>query len=336
MVVTQDFRYTPIISLGDYTHNLMKALSSKYFCKLISIVFAIILFTFVGSIGGSGYAWADTFCGYEKCGNPNATLRKKLKDSEKCKEGKNNDYEFFPAPKTSDVTVLSIHGGGIEEYTSEISHDLSQRYGWSRYDFNGHIKTKKCLELAPPQSKNPNFTVLHITSNYFDEKNAFNLVSSHENAVSIHGYSRKEEAGIQTICVGGRNTEKIKKFINYVNQESYQLKGNLNYSLNLVNVPLDQANLEKNIAVPERNTICLKNEALKQRALTGTSQKNIVNKTRNSSGGLQIELKKKIRADLAEGKDEPQASSPNKNQLLRNVIYGGIEAAMSERVIARR
>ena len=85
--------------------------------------------------------------------------------------------------------------------------------------------------------------------------------------------------------------------------------------------------------VPKRSTICLKNDSLNQRALTGTSLKNIVNKTRKSKRGLQIELKSKIRADLAEGKDEhePQASlSTNKNQILRNVIYGAIKEAMTE------
>jgi phage replication-related protein YjqB (UPF0714/DUF867 family) len=33
---------------------------------------------------------------------------------------------------------------------------------------------------------------------------------SHKNAVSIHGYERKEKPGLQTICVGGGNKDKLK------------------------------------------------------------------------------------------------------------------------------
>jgi phage replication-related protein YjqB (UPF0714/DUF867 family) len=177
---------------------------------------------------------------------------------------------------------------------------------------------------------NKNFDVLHITSNYFDEEKAIELVSSHENAVSIHGFYREENDGIQTICVGGRDKDKRKKFIDYVNKESSKLKDDFTYSLNLVNVPLEQSKLDKKMEVPQRSTICLKNDSLNQRALTGTSLKNIVNKTRKSKKGLQIELKRQIRADLAEGKDEPHASLHNKNQILRNVIYGAIKEAMTE------
>ncbi|MBD1833438.1 poly-gamma-glutamate hydrolase family protein [Cyanobacteria bacterium FACHB-472] len=299
-------------TVRNVTHNLIKTLSNKYICKLILIVLAITLFTVVSFIESSGYALADTFCGYEKCSNPKATLQEKLNGSEKCKEGKQNDYEILSKPKRSSITVLSIHGGRIEEYTSEISYDLSQRYGWNRYDFNGHIETPKCLNLAPSDSRIKNFDVLHITAKYFDEEKAVDLVSSHEKAIAIHGHGRnKNEDNPQTICVGGRNKTQIKDFIENVKKESDKLESLLNYSLNLVDVP--QAN----------DSICIKRPRL-----NGTEADNIVNKNKGDSGGLQLELSKRIREDLTKGSDNRADISPDNYQLFRNVMYNAINCAM--------
>lgn len=323
--------------VSSITHKIFKILIDNYICKLISIVLAITLFTSVSSIGESGYALAeDIFCAYEQCPNPKPdTPKEELKSSQECKEGQ--DYNIISPPpqeQESDVAVLSIHGGEIELNTSRITSDLSSRNKWDRYDFNGKINNEKCLkleELSKSNNSNKNFVVLHITSTHFDEKKAVDLVSSHENAVSIHGFSRKEkEAGIQTICVGGLNTPQIEKFIENVNKESDKLKADLKYSLNLVNAPLEQSNFEKKLFVAPKNTICLASKNPEQQALTGTNPSNIVNKTMNSSGGLQIELQSRIRSDLANGKDKPNVSSPDEYQRLRDVIYGAIKEAMND------
>jgi phage replication-related protein YjqB (UPF0714/DUF867 family) len=324
--------------VSSITHKLFKILIDNYICKLISIVLAITLFTSVSSIGESGYAFADIFCGYERCQNPIRTPKEELKFSQECK--KDQDYEIISPPpqeQESDVAVLSIHGGEIELNTSRITSDLSSRNKWDRYDFNGKINNEKCLkleELSKSNNSNKNFVVLHITSTHFDEKKAVDLVSSHENAVSIHGFSREEEEEeekIQTICVGGQNEDKVKKFIEHVNKESYKLKEDkLNYSLNLVNAPLEKSNFDKGRPVSQRNTICLEKKVPKQSALTGTDWENIVNKSRNPNGGLQIELNRQIRIDLAQGRDKPNSSSPNEYQLLRDVIYGAIKEAMND------
>ncbi len=308
------------------THNLVSVLSRKSICKVVLTALAITLFTFVSFIEGASYAWADTFSCYENCSNA-------LKDSVDCL--KDRDYTITALDETKDITVLSIHGGKIEAHTSEIGNDLWKRYRWNFYDFNGHIeKDSSCEKLDNSEWKDKNFPVLHITSTEFNEFEAIRLVGAYEKAVSIHGYSREEkEAGIRTICVGGLNTPQIEKFITNVNKESDKLKGKIKYSLNLVNVPLEQSKIEKNLSVAKKDTICLASEDPKQQALTGTDPSNIVNKTMDKSGGLQIELQRRIRDDLAQGKDEPQASPPNPNQLLRNVIYGAIKKAMTEQAI---
>ncbi len=306
------------------TRNLAKALSSKYIYKLILIALVLNLFSFMSCIGRSSYAWADTFLCYENC-------RKALKDSPECIA--NVDYSITAPKGTKNITVLSIHGGKIEKHTSRISHDLWKRYAWYLYDFNGHTqKDSPGYKLDKSNLKNKNFSVLHITSTNFNESKAINLVESHENAVTIHGYSRnEEEAGIQTICVGSKNTDQIEKFIEYVNKESYKLKDRLKYSLNLVNAPLEQSNVQAKIKVSKRNTICLEKETPKQSALTGIDPTNIVNKAMNPNGGLQIELNEQIREDLAKGIDKPSSSSPDEYQLLRNVIYRAINYAMLDR-----
>jgi len=316
--------------VSNVTHKLFKILIDNYICKLISIVLAITLFTSISSIGESGYALAeDIFCAYEQCPTPKPdTPKEELKFSQECKEGQ--DYKIISPPpqeQESDVAVLSIHGGKIELYTSRITSDLSSRNKWDRYDFNGNINNEKCLslkELSKSNNSNKNFVVLHITSTRFDEPKAVELVMSHKNAVSIHGYERKEKPGLQTICVGGGNKDKIKIFIESVNKKSDKLKGLFDYSLNLVDVPT----AAKPGNSTENNSICLVNDKKEPDPLTGRNPKNIVN--RNNKNGLQLELNKIIRADLAKGIDDRNDNSPDENQLLRNIIYDAIEEAMRD------
>jgi phage replication-related protein YjqB (UPF0714/DUF867 family) len=298
------------------THNLVKALINKYLNKVISLVLATTLFTFVGSIGWTGYALADEFGCYEDCSNA-------LKNSPDCEKG--NDYSITSnSQRDKNVIVLSIHGGLIEANTSKITSDLSRRYPWSRYDFSGQIKNKKCAVLAKDNSTNIHYNVLHITSTEFDEPRAVAIVESHENAVSIHGYDRTERSETNTICVGGQNKDQIKKFIEAVDKESDELQNKFNYSLNLVDVPTVVETENEN----DNNVICLKNNQNKKDELTGTSEKNIVNKNIDKNGGLQIELNKRIRNDLAEGIDNPDSN--DKSQVLRNVIFNAIKEAMND------
>ncbi len=304
------------------THNLVKALINKYFSKLISLALATTLFTFVGSIGWTGYALADKFGCYDKICTPPQS--KALKNSPDCEKGE--DYSITSnSQRDKNVIVLSIHGGLIEPNTSKITSDLSRRNRWSRYDFSGQIKNKKCAVLAKDNSTNIHYNVLHITSTRFDEPRAVALVNSHENAVSIHGYTRRERSETNTICVGGQNKDQRKKFIEAVNKESDELQDKFNYSLNLVDVPTVVETKNEN----DNNVICLKNNKDKKDELTGTNEENIVNKNKDGNGGLQIELNERLRNDLAEGIDNRDSNSPDKSQFLRNVIFNAIKEAMN-------
>ncbi len=293
---------------------------SIYSWKLLSLVLAILLCMCIGSTEELGATLADTFCGYEQCRG--STTKVPLKSSPVCKEGQ--DYIVTPASvnpsnAASDVTVVSIHGGKIEPDTSTISSHLSTRYQWNRYDFYADIDNKECLALtqgSASDSANDNFTVLHITSDHFDDSRAVDLVKGRK-VVSIHGHGRTElDNKIQLICVGGKNKDQRVKFINYVNKkQSNELQRLLGYSLNPVNVPKPTAS--------DSESDCIK----KRPRLNGTNADNIVNRN-GPNGGLQLELSRKIRLDLGEGNDTPNAPSPDKNQRLRNVIYEAINCAI--------
>jgi phage replication-related protein YjqB (UPF0714/DUF867 family) len=256
----------------------------------------------ISSFIGSEYALADVFGCYQAPDSSSSctgTLLPPLKTSKKCKL--NEDYRINLQERKNKVVVLAIHGGNIEVKTSDIVRDLANATtrNWSFYDFNGNITNSDCRELA-----SNTYAVLHITSTRFNEASAVELVQKHKNAIAIHGHGRNNETdNTQTICVGGANKIQVFKFIQYVkNNTPANLTSVLDYSLNTVDAP--QATTGR---------------CFNPTPLTGTESENIVNKNDNKSGrgGLQLELSKKIRDDLAADK-----------QVLTDLIYGALDYAM--------
>lgn len=274
----------------------------KYIYRLTSILLATILFVLISSFIGSEYALADVFGCYQAPDSSSSctgTLLPPLKTSNKCIL--NQDYKITGQDRGSKVTVLTIHGGNIETKTSDIVRDLANATtrNWNFYDFDGSITNTACKELA-----SNTYQVLHITSTRFNEANAITLVQKYKNAIAIHGHGRNNETdNTQTICVGGANKIQVFKFIQYVkNNTPANLTSVLGYSLNTVDAPQATTGL-----------------CLDPTPLRGTESENIVNKNDNKSGrgGLQLELSKKIRDDLAADK-----------QVLTDLIYGALDYAM--------
>ena len=228
-------------------------------------------------------ARADQFNGYQAGNWPPPTLS----NSTTCLEG--TDYTVTVSNNSSPVTVLSIHGGGIELYTSNISSALASLYGWNRYDFKAH-GTTRCLDTLS------NFGRLHITATHFDDPRAVSLVNV-PNAVAIHGYNDSRGYARGVICVGGANASARSTFITQINSNasSWAL-----YAL----TPIDAPSAGSGACGD----------------LTGTASTNIVNRT-STGGGLQLELNKGLRTDLAN-------TSNHSYDALRNIIYGAISAAM--------
>ncbi|MEM9217887.1 MAG: poly-gamma-glutamate hydrolase family protein [Cyanobacteria bacterium P01_F01_bin.150] len=230
-------------------------------------------------------AIADTFDCYQanQCDPALGTSRQ-------CVLGR--DYTITASQRydKADVIVLSIHGGKIEPHTSQISQALATLYQWNRYDFAGH-GTRQCLR------GNSNFDILHITSSRFDEPDGIALVKAHPKAVSIHGYGSRRRYRRGTICVGGKNTNQISAFIEFLETQrdgftAYQLR------------PIDATQAEA-------GDLCS--------GLGGTSARNIVNKTKTKKG-LQLELGQQMRQDLV--------NSHSPYDELRQIFYGAIAHAM--------
>lgn len=270
--------------------------------KLIAstLVFVSCLFT-VNS------ARADEYDCFEGCKNS-------LEKSDICKE--NVDYTInIDKNESSDVVVLSFHGGKIERHTSDISKKLADDNSWSRYDFEAHAGDD-CLK-APKEKKPTNFNSLHISSQHFNDPRAIELVKSRSKSVSIHGYSpigntannaekKFGESGVGVICVGGSNHTQRQAFIEYFNKEESEFS---KYDL----IPIDAPNAGD-------GEVC--------DGIGGTKKKNLVNRNNSGEGGLQLELSSQMRKDLVKKcSDDDEECSYNK---LRNIVYKAIEKAMEE------
>ena len=227
---------------------------------------------------------ADTFNGYQADNWSPPTLS----NSTDCLEGR--DYIVTVSNTGSPVTVLSIHGGGIEASTSNISAALANLFGYNRYDFKAQ-GTTQCLKGSS------NTDVLHITATHFDDPRAVSLVGSSSKAVTIHGYADSRGYARGVICVGGGDASARSTFITEVNSNASS------WSLYVL-APID---------APSAGTGACGD-------LAGTASANIVNRT-SSGGGLQLEMSKGLRTDLAN-------TSDHSYDALRNIIYGATSAAM--------
>ncbi|WP_371830524.1 poly-gamma-glutamate hydrolase family protein [Candidatus Entotheonella palauensis] len=247
---------------------------------------------------------ADYFECYEGCTNGNGAL-----EGSSCTEHPTTgDWHTTCSGQAtcpdagSDVTVLSHHGGRIEIHTSTISADLSDTYGWNRYDLSGHLVSggacDKLAEAEGMEANKRNYGMLHVTSTHFNHAEALTLVGAHPHAVSIHGCGSSSCAN-STICIGGANTSQIDAFKDYV--DTY--KGVLPYAL-------DPAKVQSS------------DTAACKAKLRGSSSDNIVNKSSSGNGGLQLEMSRNVRNQLV--------SSSVPDDLLRGVIYGGVAVAMGE------
>lgn len=278
-----------------------------YFKQIISIILGVILIS-MGFIAGASPAQADDYfncfetgSNSRLCPEPvlvNSCLEAPGSGKPRCCDGATKDYDISVSNKKSDVTVLAIHGGGIEANTSKISQDLATPRQWNRYTLSAHGSSQCLLGKS-------NFKRLHITSTNFNHQTALDLVKAHPKSIAIHGYSEGRNYKEGVICVGGKNQDQIKAFINYVNANSSTFTRQGGYKLYPINAP--QA-ISGDCIDPKPS-------------LKGTDSSNIVNK--NSKGkGLQLELSPTMREDLVDKTEQ-------RYETLRNIIYKAIDQAMS-------
>jgi phage replication-related protein YjqB (UPF0714/DUF867 family) len=88
----------------------------------------------------------------------------------------------------SSVAIIAPHGGTIEPLTDSIADRIAGR-DFSFYAFRGLKSGGR----------------LHITSTRFDDPQCVDLLSEHDRALSIHGWSESGER----VCIGGRDGELV-------------------------------------------------------------------------------------------------------------------------------
>lgn len=282
-------------------------MNSGYLKQILSLAIGVMLISMVFITGASPAQADDYFNCFETAANPTLCLEPVLVNSclqapvfgkPRCCEGVTKDYDISVSDKNSNVTVLAIHGGSIEPNTSKISQDLATHSQWNLYTLSAHGNSQCLLGKT-------NFQRLHITSTNFNHKTALDLVKAHPKSIAIHGYSPGRNYKEGVICVGGKNQEQIKAFINYVNANSSTFTNQGGYKLYPINVPKATSG---NCIDPKPS-------------LKGTDSSNIVNK--NSQGrGLQLELSPTMREELVD-------KTEKRYETLRNIIYKAIEQAMN-------
>jgi phage replication-related protein YjqB (UPF0714/DUF867 family) len=293
-------------------------MNGGYLKQILCIVIGIVLISLSSLAWATPAQAADRF----RCFQPDSSITgctKKTALSEFCKEpptpgvisccqdtsGKKKDYSISsPPPNGSNVTVIAIHGGSIESYTSEISLDLANSRNWDRYIFSGHGRPQCLLGRS-------NFRTLHITSTNFNHQEAIDLVKSHSKSVSIHGYveATRPDYPPGVICVGGKNEKQIEAFINYVKANSAAFSSqDGGYELHPIDTPKAESK--------GMSGYCVEPEP----ALTGTNDYNIVNRN-SEEQGLQLELSSTMRKNLGRP-DKPS------HKTLQTIIFGAIDEAM--------
>ncbi|OHS38667.1 hypothetical protein HMPREF3265_00940 [Staphylococcus sp. HMSC62B09] len=154
----------------------------------------------------------------------------------------NEDWEIITEDRDSDVTILAIHGGGIEPATSEIARVIANEGQFNYFAFNG-IRTKGNNEL-------------HVTSINYDNDIAMNFVKSSERAVTIHG------------CLGEED-------VAYIGGKDIQLKERIANELNQIGVEVKEAPSHMSGVQDDNIVNCTKNEVGVQIELTSSLRKSL-------------------------------------------------------------
>lgn len=115
---------------------------------------------------------------------------KSMKKLEK-KTIENEDWEIEIEDKDSDVSILAIHGGGIEPGTTELAQVIAEKGGYNYFSFKG-IRSKGNNEL-------------HVTSIHYDNQQALDLVKKSERAITVHGCKGEESV----VYIGGDDYQLI-------------------------------------------------------------------------------------------------------------------------------
>jgi phage replication-related protein YjqB (UPF0714/DUF867 family) len=122
-----------------------------------------------------------------------------------------NDFEIKCEKRKSNFLILTPHGGGIEQGTSEICKQIAGETH-SYYLFEG--RGNKCGNL-------------HITSANFDEPELISMLPKHIYAISVHGMTNKIKKDVSAdVYLGGLNKELIEVATKVLNKQGFETTNN--------------------------------------------------------------------------------------------------------------
>lgn len=114
--------------------------------------------------------------------------------TESCKY--NEDYKTEIINNNSPVSIISIHGGGIEACTTELSKEIASLGNFNYYSFMG---------LRNNSHESQDNLKLHITSSKFLDTQLHELLSNTLITISIHGADETQPL----LYIGGLHSELI-------------------------------------------------------------------------------------------------------------------------------
>jgi phage replication-related protein YjqB (UPF0714/DUF867 family) len=118
-------------------------------------------------------------------------------------ERENQDYEIQREIRSSNLAIITPHGGGIEPGTSEIVEAIADNKH-SYYCFKGIKRTGN--------------KDLHIASERFDEPSGLETAQSAKIVITIHGCIGNDDK----IFVGGLNEDFKKKIVSALNSANFK------------------------------------------------------------------------------------------------------------------
>jgi len=113
---------------------------------------------------------------------------KELSENTKPRE----DYAIVVNERLSPISIIAIHGGGIEPGTTELAEALAKKGAYKYYSFIG---------MRDEGGEGPGNTELHITSNKYVEETGTRMIADSIGTISLHGSKQEEEI----IFIGGKN-----------------------------------------------------------------------------------------------------------------------------------
>ena len=103
----------------------------------------------------------------------------------------NEDWEIETDDKDSNVSILAIHGGGIEPATTELAQVIADKGNFNYFSFKG-LRSKGNNEL-------------HVTSTNYDDPQAIKIVEKSERAIALHGCKGEDSVAY----IGGNDQQLI-------------------------------------------------------------------------------------------------------------------------------